>query len=136
MNRVLQPQGWPRPKGYANGIAAEGRMVFTSGIVGWDQAGNFPAGFLPQVRQALMNVRGILAEAEAGPKDLVRLTWYVVDVEMYLSSPKELGRIYRACLGDHFPAMAVVEVRRLVEKQALLEIEATAVVDDRAGGLG
>jgi len=132
MNTILQPRGWKRPKGYANGVAAEGRLVFTSGIVGWDEAGNFPAGFLPQAEQALTNIRAILAEANATPADLVRLTWYVVDIEAYLSSPKELGRIYRTCLGDHFPAMAVIEVTRLVEKRALLEIEATAVLNDNS----
>jgi enamine deaminase RidA (YjgF/YER057c/UK114 family) len=132
MSTILQPPGWPRPKGYANGIAAEGRMIFTSGIVGWDETGKFAEGFLPQARQALMNISAILAEAGAAPKDLVRLTWYVVDMQAYLASPKELGAIYRACLGNHFPAMAVVQVLRLVEEQALLEIEATAVLEDRA----
>jgi enamine deaminase RidA (YjgF/YER057c/UK114 family) len=128
MSTILQPPGWPPAKGYANGVAAEGRMIFTSGIVGWDERGKFPEGFLPQARQALMNIGAILAEAGAMPKDLVRLTWYVVDIEAYLASPRELGAIYRACLGNHFPAMAVVQVVRLVEEQALLEIEATAVI--------
>jgi enamine deaminase RidA (YjgF/YER057c/UK114 family) len=132
MSTILQPPGWPRPKGYANGIAAEGRMVLTSGIVGWDESGTFAEGFLPQARQALMNISAILAEAGAAPKDLVRLTWYVVDMHAYLASPKELGAIYRASLGNHFPAMAVVQVVRLAEEQALLEIEATAVLSDRA----
>jgi enamine deaminase RidA (YjgF/YER057c/UK114 family) len=128
MSRVLQPPGWPRPKGYANGIAAEGRMIFTSGIVGWDKSGNFPDGFLAQARQLFMNLRDILAEGGATPNNLVRLTWFVVDVEAYLASAKELGAIYRSCLGDQFPAMSVVQVTRLVERQALVEIEATAVV--------
>jgi enamine deaminase RidA (YjgF/YER057c/UK114 family) len=128
MSRVLQPPGWPRPKGYANGIAAEGRMIFTSGIVGWDKSGKFPDGFLAQARQLFMNLRDILAEGGATPNNLVRLTWFVVDVEAYLASPKELGAIYRSCLGDQFPAMSVVQVTRLVERQALVEIEATAVV--------
>jgi enamine deaminase RidA (YjgF/YER057c/UK114 family) len=129
MNTILQPPHWPRPKGYANGIAAKGRMIFTSGIVGWDETGAFADGFLGQARQVLTNVREILAEAGATPKDLVRLTWYLVDLDAYRASSKELGAIYRDCLGDHFPAMAVVQVVRLVEAQALLEIEATAVVD-------
>jgi enamine deaminase RidA (YjgF/YER057c/UK114 family) len=128
MNRILQPAGWPPPKGYANGIAAEGRMIFTSGIVGWDRNGDFPEGFLPQTRQLFMNLRDVLAEGGATPKDLVRLTWFVVDIEAYLASPKELGAIYRTCLGDHFPAMSIVQVTRLVERQALIEIEATAVL--------
>jgi enamine deaminase RidA (YjgF/YER057c/UK114 family) len=128
MSTILQPPGWPRPKGYANGLAAEGRMIFTSGIVGWDESGKFPEGFLAQAHQALMNIGAILAEAGATPNNLVRLTWYVVDIEAYLASPRELGAIYRACLGSHFPAMAVVQVVRLVEEQALLEIEATAVI--------
>ncbi|MEA2832322.1 MAG: hypothetical protein QOG66_524 [Methylobacteriaceae bacterium] len=103
-------------------------MIFTSGIVGWDKSGNFPDGFLAQARQLFMNLRDILAEGGATPNNLVRLTWFVVDVEAYLASPKELGAIYRSCLGDQFPAMSVVQVTRLVERQALVEIEATAVV--------
>jgi enamine deaminase RidA (YjgF/YER057c/UK114 family) len=128
VSRVLQPPGWPRPKGYANGIAAEGRMIFTSGIVGWDKSGKFPDGFLAQARQLFVNLKEILAEGGATPNNLVRLTWFVVDVEAYLASPRELGAIYRSCLGDRFPAMSVVQVTRLVERQALVEIEATAVV--------
>ena len=126
--QVLQPAGWPAPKGYANGMAAEGRIVVTGGVIGWDAAGHLPEGFVAQARQALANIAAILAEGGAGPEHLVRLTWYVVDMEEYLASLKELGRIYREVFGAHYPAMALVQVVRLVEKAARVEIEATAVV--------
>jgi enamine deaminase RidA (YjgF/YER057c/UK114 family) len=126
--KVLQPAGWPMPRGYANGMTAEGRVVVTGGVVGWDTSGVFPAEFLGQVRQTLANIVAILREGGAGPEHLVRLTWYVVDVEEYLADPKGLGRIYREVIGAHYPAMAVVQVVRLVEKAARVEIEATAVV--------
>jgi len=126
--KVLQPAGWPMPRGYANGMAAEGRVVVTGGVVGWDPSGVFPAEFLGQVRQTLANIVAILAEGGAEPQHIVRLTWYVVDVEEYLADPKGLGRIYREVIGVHYPAMAVVQVVRLVEKAARVEIEATAVV--------
>ena len=126
--KVLQPAGWPMPKGYANGMMAEGRIVVTGGVVGWDSNGIFPADFLGQVRQALANIVAIIGEGGAGPKHLVRLTWYVVDIEEYLANPRALGRIYREVIGAHYPSMAVVQVVRLVEKAARVEIEATAVV--------
>ena len=126
--KVLQPAGWPMPRGYANGMAAEGRIVVTGGVVGWDTNGIFPADFLGQLRQTLANIVAILREGGAGPEHLVRLTWYVVDVEEYLADPKGLGRVYREVIGPHYPAMAVVQVVRLVEKAARVEIEATAVV--------
>jgi enamine deaminase RidA (YjgF/YER057c/UK114 family) len=125
---VLQPAGWPAPRGYANGMMADGRILVTGGVVGWDVAGNFPDGFVAQVRQTLLNIRAILAEGGAEPHHLVRLTWYVLDVEEYVASPRELGRAYREIVGAHYPAMAVVQVVRLVEKAARVEIEATAVV--------
>jgi enamine deaminase RidA (YjgF/YER057c/UK114 family) len=125
---VLQPAGWPAPRGYANGMMADGRILVTGGVVGWDVAGNFPEGFVAQVRQTLLNIRAILAEGGAEPHHLVRLTWYVLDVEEYVASLRELGRAYREIVGAHYPAMAVVEVVRLVEKAARVEIEATAVV--------
>ena len=125
---VLQPQGWPKPRGYANGMMADGRILVTGGVVGWDPMGNFPDGFVAQARQALSNIRAILAEGGAEPRHLVRLTWYVVDIEEYLANLRELGRAYRDVLGPHSPAMALVQVVRLVEKAARLEIEATAVV--------
>ncbi len=125
---VLQPAGWPAPRGYANGMMADGRILVTGGVVGWDVAGNFPEGFVAQVRQTLLNIRAILAEGGAEPHHLVRLTWYVLDVEEYVASLRELGRAYREIVGTHYPAMAVVQVVRLVEKAARVEIEATAVV--------
>ena len=126
--QILQPTGWPMPKGYANGVAADGRIVLTGGVIAWDSQGHFPAGFVAQVRQTLSNIAAILAEGGAGPEHLVRLTWYVVDMDEYLSSLKELGQVYREIFGSHYPAMALVQVVRLVEKEARVEIEATAVV--------
>ena len=126
--QILQPSGWPMPKGYANGMAADGRLVVTGGVIGWDTQGVLPTDFIGQVRQTLENIAAILAEGGAKPEHLVRLTWYVVDIEEYLASLKELGRIYREIFGTHYPAMALVQVVRLVEKAARVEIEATAVV--------
>jgi enamine deaminase RidA (YjgF/YER057c/UK114 family) len=126
--QILQPSGWPAPKGYANGVAADGRLVVTGGVIGWDVHGHLPADFVAQVRQALSNIAAILAEGGARPDHLVRLTWYVVDMDEYLASLKTLGRIYREIFGAHYPAMALVQVVRLVEKAAKVEIEATAVV--------
>ncbi|MGJ4887560.1 RidA family protein [Bradyrhizobium sp. HKCCYLR20261] len=126
--RVLQPSGWPMPKGYANGISAEGRIVVTGGVIGWDAQEKLADGFIAQVRQALLNIAAILAEGDARPEHLVRLTWYVVDMDEYLGNLKELGKIYREIFGSHYPAMALVQVVRLVEKAARVEIEATAVV--------
>ena len=126
--QVLQPSGWPAPKGYANGMAADGRIVVTGGVIGWDHHGHLAKGFVAQVRQTLGNIAAILAEGDARPEHLVRLTWYVVDMDEYLSNLKELGKIYREILGGHYPAMALVQVVRLVEKAARVEIEATAVV--------
>src|SRR6516165_11604770 len=126
--RVLQPSGGPAPKGYANGMAADGRIVVTGGVIGWDSQERLARGFIAQVRQALSNIAAILAEADARPEHLVRLTWYVVDIDEYLSSLKELGLIYREIFGAHYPAMALVQVVRLVENEARVEIEATAVV--------
>jgi enamine deaminase RidA (YjgF/YER057c/UK114 family) len=126
--RVLQPSGWPAPKGYANGMAADGRLVVTGGVIGWDVQGHLAAEFTAQVRQTLSNISAILAEGGARPEHLVRLTWYVVDIEEYLANLKTLGQIYREIFGAHYPAMALVQVVRLVEKAARVEIEATAVV--------
>ena len=126
--QILQPSGWPQPRGYANGMAADGRIVVTGGVIGWDIQGNLADGFLAQVGQALRNIAAIMAEGGARPEHLVRLTWYVVDIDEYLSSLKALGRIYREIFGTHYPAMALVQVVRLVEKAARVEIEATAVV--------
>jgi enamine deaminase RidA (YjgF/YER057c/UK114 family) len=126
--QVLQPSGWPMPKGYANGMAADGRLVVTGGVIGWDTQGHLSQDFVAQVRQTFSNIAEILAEGGAKPEHLVRLTWYVVDIEEYLASLKELGRVYREIFGAHYPAMALVQVVRLVEKEARVEIEATAVV--------
>nr|QIP10976.1 RidA family protein [Bradyrhizobium symbiodeficiens] len=126
--QVLQPSGWPMPKGYANGMAAEGLIVVTGGVIGWDAQEHLADGFVAQVRQTLSNIAAILTEAGARPEHLVRLTWYVVDMDEYLSNLKELGKIYRTILGAHYPAMALVQVVRLVEKAARVEIEATAVI--------
>ena len=126
--QILQPSGWPAPKGYANGMAADGRIVVTGGVIGWDSQGRLPASFAAQVRLTLSNISAILAEAEARPEHLVRLTWYVVDMEEYLANLRELGQVYREIFGAHYPAMALVQVVRLVEKTARVEIEATAVV--------
>jgi enamine deaminase RidA (YjgF/YER057c/UK114 family) len=126
--QVLQPSGWPAPKGYANGMAADGRLVVTGGVIGWDTDEQLPDGFVAQVRQALENIAAILTEAGAKPEHLVRLTWYVVDMEEYLANLRALGQVYRDVFGAHYPAMALVQVVRLVEKAARVEIEATAVV--------
>jgi enamine deaminase RidA (YjgF/YER057c/UK114 family) len=116
------------PKGYANGMVADGRIVVTGGVIGWDNEERLAPGFVAQVRQTLSNIAAILAEGGAQPEHLVRLTWYVVDMDEYLSNLKELGRIYREIFGSHYPAMALLQVVRLVEKAARVEIEATAVV--------
>ena len=126
--QVLQPSGWPMPKGYANGMAADGRIVVTGGVIGWDAEERLADGFVAQVRQTLANIKAILAEGGACPEHLVRLTWYVVDIEEYLANLKPLGQVYRETFGTHYPAMALVQVVRLVEKAARVEIEATAVV--------
>ena len=126
--QVLQPSGWPVPKGYANGIAADGRIVVTGGVIGWDAQERLAAGFVAQARQVLRNISAILAEGGARPEHLVRLTWYVVDMDEYLASLRELGQAYREILGSHYPAMALVQVVRLVEKDARVEIDAMAVV--------
>jgi enamine deaminase RidA (YjgF/YER057c/UK114 family) len=125
--RFLQPPGWPRPKGYSNGIAAAGATIFVGGQIGWDAAGNFAEGLPAQVERTLANIVAVLAEAGAGPADITRLTWYLVDIEDYLAHQAEVGAAYRRVIGRHFPVMALVQVVRLVERQALVEIEATAV---------
>jgi enamine deaminase RidA (YjgF/YER057c/UK114 family) len=109
-------------------MAAEGRLVVTGGVIGWDVDGHLAADFVAQVRQTLRNISAILAEGGARPEHLVRMTWYVVDMEEYLANLKPLGQVYRETLGAHYPAMALVQVVRLVEKAARVEIEATAVV--------
>ena len=126
---VLQPEGWAKPRGYANGIAAEGRLVFVAGQVGWNAEGEFESDdFVAQVEQALVNVVAVLGAGGAGPQHLARMTWYVTDKRAYLERRKEIGDAYRRVIGRHFPAMTLVVVAGLVEEGALVEIEATAVV--------
>ena len=127
---ILQPDGWARPRGYANGTAATGRVVFTAGQIGWNpRSCEFETDdFAAQVGQALRNVAAVLAEAGARPEHVTRLTWYVTDRDAYLSAGRALGEVYRAIFGRHYPAMAVVIVAGLVEARAKVEIEATAIV--------
>lgn len=128
---ILQPPGWPRPKGYSNGMVARGRQVFIAGQVGWDAEQRFPSDRLaPQVRQALENIVAVLAEAGGRPEHLVRLTWYVTSRDEYYAELGEIGAAYRAVLGRHFPAMSVVQVVALMEAHARVEIEATAIIPD------
>ncbi|BCH23844.1 RidA family protein [Mesorhizobium sp. L-8-3] len=130
-HRVLQPADWARPVGYSNGMEARGRTVFVGGQIGWTGQGKFEAQDLPgQVRQTLENIVAILREAGAGPEHITTMTWYVLDRKKYSASLKEIGAAYKATIGRHFPAMAVVEVSGLVEDEALVEIQATAVVPD------
>ena len=125
----LLPPGWPRPKGYSNGVAATGRLVVTAGVVGWDAQETFVADTLAgQFAQVLRNILAILAEDGAGPEHLVRMTCYVTSIEAYSASLAEIGAAWKAIIGRHYPAMALVEVVRLVEPDALVEIEASAVV--------
>ena len=127
----LQPANWPRPRGYANGVSATGRMVFVSGMVGWDATGVFRTDdFAGQARQALANVIAVLAEAGASPEHIVRMTWYVTDKREYVAAYPQIGVAYRELVGRHFPAMTAVEVRALIEDRAKVEIEVTAVVPE------
>jgi enamine deaminase RidA (YjgF/YER057c/UK114 family) len=125
---ILQPPDWPQPKGYSNGIKARGEMVFVGGMVGWDKDGRFAQGFVAQTKQALANIAAVLSEGGASPMHIVRMTWYVRDMAEYSASSRALGEAYRAVMGKHFPAMSVVEVSRLAEPEARVEIEATAVL--------
>lgn len=129
--KVLQPPGWPRPKGYSNGISASGRLIFTAGVVGWDESERFASGTLPsQFAQALRNILAILAEDGAGAEHIVRMTCYVTDIDVYRDALRQIGEAWQQIIGKHYPAMALVEVRALVEPHALIEIEATAVVPE------
>jgi enamine deaminase RidA (YjgF/YER057c/UK114 family) len=129
--KFLQPPNWPRPKGYANGVATRGSLIFLSGIVGWNARGEFAASdFTSQVRQALLNIVEILKEAQARPEHIARMTWYVLDKNEYMAAAREMGAAYREIIGRHYPAMTVVEVSGLVEPNARVEIEVTAVVPD------
>jgi enamine deaminase RidA (YjgF/YER057c/UK114 family) len=127
--RILLPRGWRRPKGYSNGVSAEGRLLFTAGVIGWDETEKIVAADLPgQFRQILRNTLAILAEDGGRPEHVVRMTWYVVDLDEYRSGLAEIGAIYKQLMGRNFPAMAVVQVAGLVEPGARIEIETTAVV--------
>ncbi len=126
--RVLHPPAWPRPRGYASGIVAEGETIFLAGQIGWDAERRLAEGFVAQVGQALANIATLLTHAGAEPKHLVRLTWFVTDLRAYRQNLKAIGEAYRAVIGKHFPAMSVIGVSELVEPQALVEIEATAVL--------
>jgi enamine deaminase RidA (YjgF/YER057c/UK114 family) len=129
MMKTLLPAGWPQPKGFAHGILAEGHTIWVAGQIGCDAAGTFAADLPAQIERALRNIVAVLADAGAGPEQVVRLTWYMLDVTQYNAQRKEIGAAYRRVMGRHFPTMTVVEVRRLVEPQALVEIEATAVME-------
>lgn len=129
--KALLPPGWPRPKGYSNGISVKGRVIVTAGVVGWTAEERFEAADLPgQFRQVLLNTLAILAEDDAGPEHIVRMTWFVTDIDAYRSGLNEIGAAYRELIGKNFPAMAVVGVSALVEPKALIEIETTAVLPE------
>jgi enamine deaminase RidA (YjgF/YER057c/UK114 family) len=129
--RILQPQNWPRPRGYSNGVSARGRMIFTAGVVGWDEHEAFPEYTMHgQFVRALNNTLEILAVDGAGPQHIVRMTCYVTDRHEYLSSRDEIGAAWREIMGPNYPAMALVEVKGLLEAAAKVEIETTAVVED------
>ena len=131
MMKLLQPPEWLAPKGYANGIAARGTMIFVGGQIGWNAAQQFETDdFIAQTRQALVNIVAVLREANAGPEHMARMTWYIVDRDEYVARLKELGAVYREVMGRSFPAMSCVEVSRLVETRAKIEIEVTAVLPD------
>jgi enamine deaminase RidA (YjgF/YER057c/UK114 family) len=127
--KCLQPPHWPRPKGYSNGVVAQGRTVFVSGMIGWDSEGKMvSSNFVEQARQIFLNIVAVLAEANAKPEDIVRMNWYVLDKKEYVSAYKELGAVYREIIGNHYPAMTAVQVSSLIEDAARVEIEVTAVV--------
>jgi len=131
MNRpkVLLPPGWPRPKGYANGVVASGRQVFIAGMIGWDAQGRFASDdFAAQARQALQNIVDVLREAGGEPQHIVRMTWYVTDKREYLAAGSEVGEAFREIIGSYNAAMTAVEVKALIEDRAKVEIEATAVI--------
>lgn len=127
----LQPARWVRPKGYANGVAAKGRTIFLSGMIGWDAQGKLVSkDFVAQVRQTLKNIVQVLAEAHAKPEHIVRMNWYVVDKKEYIGAYEELGKVYREVFGRHYPAMTAVQVTGLIEDDARVEIEVTAILPE------
>ena len=131
--RVLQPPGWPRPRGYANGMLGEGRIVFVAGQVGWDTGERLADGLVAQVAQALRNILAVLAEAGAGATDMARVTWYVKDMPAFRAASEPIGEAWRDTIGRHYPAMTVVGVTDLIDEGALVEIEVTAVVPHTGG---
>ena len=133
MMRVLQPPGWAKPRGFSNGISASGKLVFIAGQIGWSGEGKWESkDFAGQFRQTLKNTLAVLAEAGGRPEHIVRMTWYIVDKQEYLGAVGEVGAAYRELIGRHYPAMAVVQVGGLIENEARLEIETTAVVPEAA----
>jgi enamine deaminase RidA (YjgF/YER057c/UK114 family) len=129
--QVLLPPGWPRPKGYSNGVAARGRQVYVAGMIGWDAEGRFAGDdFASQARQALQNIVDVLKEAGARPEHIVRMTWYVLDKREYLAAGREVGQAFREIIGSYNAAMTAIEVTALIEDRAKVEIEATAVIPD------
>ncbi len=128
-HKQLLPEGWPQPKGYSNGVSASGKeIIFLGGQIGWDVNGNFPSReFLGQLKQALENIKAVLDSAKVSPGDMTRMTWYLTDKAAYVTNLREVGKIYREIMGRNFPAMSVVQVSALVEDEALIEIEVTAV---------
>jgi enamine deaminase RidA (YjgF/YER057c/UK114 family) len=129
--KVLQPPGWPRPRGYANGISARGRMIFVAGMVGWNADGQFVTDDLVgQIRQALLNIVAVLVKGQAGPQHIARMTWYVTDKHAYQAASAEIGRVFRDIIGHYEMAMTAIEVASLMEDRAKVEIEVTAVVPD------
>jgi enamine deaminase RidA (YjgF/YER057c/UK114 family) len=127
---MLHPAGWPRPKGYANGIMGRGQTVYVGGQIGWDAEGRFADGLVSQVRQALRNILAVLGEAGGRAEHIARMTWYVRDMAVYRAEQKALGQTYREVMGNHYPAMALIAVVEMVEPEALVEIEATAIIPD------
>ena len=125
---ILQPAGWARPKGYANGVAGHGRLAVLAGQIGWDARGVFAEGLVAQTGQALRNILAVLAEAGGGPEHIARLTWFVTDIAAYRTEAAALGPVWREVMGRNFPAMSVIGVSALVEPAALVEIEATAIL--------
>ena len=131
MNEVLQPEGWVKPVGYSNGVAAKGRLVFVAGQVGWNARGEFETDdFVGQFRQCLENIVAVLAEAGAGPAHITSMTWYFIDKQDYLTNLKAIGAAYREVIGRHYPAMTAMQVAALIEDRAKIEIQAMAVVPE------
>lgn len=126
--KILQPQDWPKPRGYSNGLVATGELVFVSGQIGWNKTGALVSqDITKQIHQALVNVIAVLNEAQVGPQDIVRMTWYVLDIKEYRAAEKQIGETYRSVMGQHYPTMSLVQVAGLYEPGAKVEIEVTAV---------